>query len=685
MHKRSTLGIMIASAILATGCGGGGGGSAPSGGGVTDGPDTVTLSGRAADGYLVQANVCADLNANAQCDAGEPTTTTGEGGKFSLEIPADQLAVELVVEAIGNLTVDEDTGQPVPEGFTLRSPILGEKDAQFVSPVTTMVANEMKNSSVTLERAKEIVAQRLNTSFDPVKNFIEAAKNSADDSEKQSAERLHRIAQVTARVMAQIESNVSQSDLDQAGLTMAEFLALASRQIEALISVIINDIDQTLGNPDFDPDSIVDSPDYTFEQPIDNETPDTGETPDVTNNMLADRISKAEDANPFYRDTPSGEQAVIGSTATYLEFGQKPDLSHRFYFEALEREMTSADGQFAKLTQDQSASDYFNGQYVAKRISPDNIRIKFFENSEQVTTRIYKGYMSEIDVTAQTNGTLASTTGTHTPKVGILSKYAKVDLSGLSTAFTISSLYPNVSINAFPSEAGSSIFPDGSAAYLLNETLIEPMYITSWHGLEGSNSNSETHCSPNAEISQVVSCNVLYGNESALGTAAPATSFDALTYPDSASVYTNTGVENGIGFESHGVEYYMYLFGDKSDGSGRIEVTRTRQSDGALINVGNGTWNVEDAPFEHIRLELPDGIYYPAFMSEVGGEGYAFLHEVEGFVRAGRATPAGVEVPTYFKRNPETLHLNETALNHVLTMMDTWDLLTQHPGWGSGQ
>lgn len=680
MQKRSALGIMIASTILATGCGGGGSGSANS---VTDKPENVTISGRAADGYLVQANVCADLNANGRCDAGEPNTTTGAGGVFSLDIPQSGLTAELLVEAIANLTIDEDSNQPVPNGFTLRSPILGERDAQFVSPVTTMVANEMKNSSVSLERAKEIVAQRLNTSFDPVKNFIEAAKNSADDSEKQSAERLHRIAQVTARVMAQIESNVTQSDLDQAGLTMAEFLALASRQIEAVISVIVNDIDRTLGNPEFDPDSIVDGPDYTFEPPIDNETPDTGETPDVTNDMLADRISEAEDANPFYRQTPSGEQAVIGSTATYLEFGQKPDLSHRFYFEALEREMSSADGQFAKLTQEQSASDYFNGQYVAKTIRPDATRVKFFQNSEQATTQIFKGYMSEIDVTAQTNGTLASTTGPNTPEVGILSKYVKVDLSGLSTAFTISSLYPNVSINSFPSEASGSIFPDGSAAYLLNETLIEPMYITSWHGLEGSNSQSETHCSPNAELSQVMGCNVLYGNESALGTSAPATTFDALTYPDSASVYTNTGVENGIGFESNGVEYYMYLFGDKSDGSGRIEVTRTRESDGARINVGNGTWNVEDAPFEHIRLELPDGLYYPAFMSEVGGEGYAFLHEVEGFVRAGRATPAGVEVPTYFKRNPETLHLNETALNHVLSKMDTWDLLTQHPGWGS--
>jgi ABC-type glycerol-3-phosphate transport system substrate-binding protein len=70
MQKRSTLGIMIASTILATGCGGGGGSGSSEN--VTETPENITISGRAADGYLVQANVCADLNANGRCDAGEP-------------------------------------------------------------------------------------------------------------------------------------------------------------------------------------------------------------------------------------------------------------------------------------------------------------------------------------------------------------------------------------------------------------------------------------------------------------------------------------------------------------------------------------------------------------------------------------------------------------------------------------
>ena len=210
MHQRNKLGIMIASALLATGCGGGGGsGSSSSDSGEPTVQD-VSISGRAADGYLVQATVCADLNANGQCDAGEPTTTSGAGGTFSLDVPENQLGVEIVVQAIANLTVDEDDNQPVPKGFTLRSPIIPEADKQFVSPVTTMVADEMKKSaSTTLEQAKQAVSQRLNTTFDPISDYVAAAKDSSNVSAQQNAERLHRIAQVTTRVMAEIENNVS--------------------------------------------------------------------------------------------------------------------------------------------------------------------------------------------------------------------------------------------------------------------------------------------------------------------------------------------------------------------------------------------------------------------------------------------------------------------------------------------
>ncbi|ERS85196.1 hypothetical protein Q667_17585 [Marinobacter sp. C1S70] len=514
--------------------------------------------------------------------------------------------------------------------------------------------------------------------MNPIKDYVEAAKNSADDSVKQNAERLHRIAQVTARVVAQIESNVSQTDLDEAGLTKAEFLALVSRQVELLVSVIVNDIEETLADPNFDPDSILEGPEYAVEPPINNEPPTTEPNPGTGSDLLSERIAQAQDANPFYRQTPSGAQEVVGSNATYLEFAESDTLPDRYYFMGLKRQLeTSGTTGTPVLYQAQAASNGEAGSVAGEQIEPDLNRVLVFQEGRQNLIQVNDSYMSEITVSAETNGTIAGITGRNTPEVAILSKYAMVDLSGLSTADTIASLYPSISPASFTSEANNSIFPDGSAAYALNETLVEPLYVTSWHGLEESNFGSDSHCSYHANITVVQSCNVVYGSNMISGSAAPATTFDSLTYPTEASM--NGGeisITGGIGFEHNGQQYHLYLFGDKADGSGRIEVSTPD-----TLVYGVGTWTVVEEPFEHIRLDLPDGVYYNAFLDEVGGEGYAFLFEHEGFVRAGRATPHSVEVPTYFKRNAETLHLNETALNHVLNRMNDWGMLTAHPGW----
>ena len=65
----------LATAALLAACGGGGGSA-------TTGP--VTLAGAVIDGYISGATVCLDLNSNGACDAGEPSSTTGTNGRYSL-------------------------------------------------------------------------------------------------------------------------------------------------------------------------------------------------------------------------------------------------------------------------------------------------------------------------------------------------------------------------------------------------------------------------------------------------------------------------------------------------------------------------------------------------------------------------------------------------------------------------
>lgn len=44
----------------------------------------LKFEGQVIDGYLVEAKVCADLNQNNNCDNNEPSTTTGDSGKFTI-------------------------------------------------------------------------------------------------------------------------------------------------------------------------------------------------------------------------------------------------------------------------------------------------------------------------------------------------------------------------------------------------------------------------------------------------------------------------------------------------------------------------------------------------------------------------------------------------------------------------
>src|SRR5690606_5741673 len=109
--------------------------------------ETNTISGRAADGYLQYATVCLDLNNNARCDADEPATISGDGGKFELTLADEQMAKlsssRLVVETKAGVTVDEDYGVAIKRGYTLQAPVNVEKKGeQFVSPITSLVVSK---------------------------------------------------------------------------------------------------------------------------------------------------------------------------------------------------------------------------------------------------------------------------------------------------------------------------------------------------------------------------------------------------------------------------------------------------------------------------------------------------------------------------------------------------------------
>jgi len=117
---------LIAGASAVVACGGGGGGSSqtPSGVGNLD----SLLKGVVVDGYLAGAKVCLDTNANWVCDAGEPSTLSTAGGKFSLDVSPLKYTdtyTKGVIAEVGPDVLDEAVGKTLRvqglDGYVLAS------------------------------------------------------------------------------------------------------------------------------------------------------------------------------------------------------------------------------------------------------------------------------------------------------------------------------------------------------------------------------------------------------------------------------------------------------------------------------------------------------------------------------------------------------------------------------------
>jgi len=252
MLTNCKLPIAIATAILLAGCDSG---NAPESAKEATDSETIVISGRAADGYLVDAKVCADLNASNRCDESEPSTTTGEGGKFMLALTPEEANANIVVEAIAGETVDEDSNEPVKSDFRLKAPIDMSRDEQFVSPITTMVLDVMEQNDLSLEQAVEQVSKDLQTSADPLQNYI-TAKSSGNEEDAQAAERLHRIAQLRASISGVLDAYVRNSGtaLEEVDASVSNILSMMTPQ---LLEVADASLDSEIPSDAFHADAVV--------------------------------------------------------------------------------------------------------------------------------------------------------------------------------------------------------------------------------------------------------------------------------------------------------------------------------------------------------------------------------------------------------------------------------------------
>ena len=142
---------------------------------------TVAVSGVVVDGPLRDATVCYDFNDNGNCDTGEPSASTDADGKYAFDVLESIAGRHGVVAQVPATAIDKDTGTAVGAAFTLRTVATGVAGAQvvFVSPVTTLVADIVKDNGKTAAEAAAQVQAALSLQALPLAPNIPAG-GSAD-------------------------------------------------------------------------------------------------------------------------------------------------------------------------------------------------------------------------------------------------------------------------------------------------------------------------------------------------------------------------------------------------------------------------------------------------------------------------------------------------------------------------
>ena len=214
-------------------CGGGdGGGSKPGDNTDPQPPATRTIqSPKTIDGVLKNAKVCLDMNANGQCDEGEPYGTTDATGVAHVEVEqGDDTSKYPWLAEVGSDAVDADTG-PVKTAYRLTAPA-GE--TAVVSPLTTLVQTQIATTGSSREDAIAAVKEQLGINA----SDLMADYTSGTTNTQKAAGTLARLLVVTTQKLSE--------KAKAANVTDSDGKALSAAQIDSAVQSIVLEQSQTL-------------------------------------------------------------------------------------------------------------------------------------------------------------------------------------------------------------------------------------------------------------------------------------------------------------------------------------------------------------------------------------------------------------------------------------------------------
>lgn len=129
-------------------------------------------------GYYQGATVCIDANNNGKCDSGEPQTTTGSKGEFSLTASA---AAALIAD-IGTGATNSATGAKVATRTVLRAAaeqVAEQRGAVVISPLSSELQRLMEANASAYSVEKHNLAARLGTTADQILADMNTVGNAA--------------------------------------------------------------------------------------------------------------------------------------------------------------------------------------------------------------------------------------------------------------------------------------------------------------------------------------------------------------------------------------------------------------------------------------------------------------------------------------------------------------------------
>lgn len=491
---------LLASVIVLSfsGCGGE---SSSDSAATTPNVSNVAHTGKAADGYLQYANVCLDLNANKSCDDDEPSETTDENGSFTLDATQEQLNLHpLLVEVIANQTIDSDApGILLTKGYSLSAPA----GSDFVSPVSTFIQNKIEKGS-SVEEAIQFVQAQLNTDLDITKDYIAQKQNtSLSDAEKAGFEKLHKVAQVTATILANKLDELKNSAA-QKGISDKDLMNVITEEVSNAVSGIVSGV-QAAGDG-FDVGSVANS---VKEDHI-----------KITVDNLQDKV----DVNNADRNSKKASVAELTENEGLLWLGSNSGIAPRL--------------EYGVITQD---SDNNVGEEIYfSNADFDGFELQVSDSSANFQRALTAdGWVIADDtiVTIESRPDGSETLVTATRDLSLKANMKKVDVSGLNVKKILAKTADDgVWANLYPETLD---FPQGIYAYNLKMQPEVESYFTF---------NEGNWCTEEQKSERGGMCNSV-AVETGIGPGAPATSLDQI-FKDVADGDVNAtaimaGISNG--------------------------------------------------------------------------------------------------------------------------------------------